>query len=171
MYVTLEIDEKKFVRLVKLVHLGNHIVNGNREGTREDPKIEKYEELEELILKFAFDNGHQDLVCFDYDSGRHVPTEDIEHEEEMIGFIREYDECVLWDELGNLLAERDTIEEIGNEASFLITQKEKENIRAEYKDKYFREFEESGVKNLRIVLPSESPAPEESGGPYETYRD
>ena len=41
-----------------------------------------------------------------------------------------------------------------------LTQKEKENIRAEYKDKYFREFEESGVKNLRIVLPSDNPVPE-----------
>ena len=160
MYVTLEIEEKKFVNLVKLLHLGNHIVNGNREGTREDPKIEKYDELEELILKFAFDNGHQDLVRFDCDSGRHVPTEDIELEEEMVQYIREYDECVLWDELGNLLAERDTVEEIGNEVSFLMTQKEKEKIREEYKDKYFREFEVNGVKNLRIVAPADSPDPE-----------
>ncbi|HNQ77443.1 MAG TPA: hypothetical protein PKJ37_00785 [Acidobacteriota bacterium] len=41
-----------------------------------------------------------------------------------------------------------------------MTQKEKEKIREEYKDKYFREFEVNGVKNLRIVAPADSPDPE-----------
>jgi hypothetical protein len=158
--MNIELSEEQFRRLLKLVYLGNYVVNGLRAGDREDPRIAKYDEIEELFLKLAGENGCKELVHFDIRTQKYFPAESFELDDEIEGYIDEYNEDAFWDELGERLAERDIMEEMGEEILSRLDDTERIRIVSEAQEKYFGEFEESGIDNLRLVpypVPGDAP--------------
>jgi hypothetical protein len=150
--MNIELSEEQFIRLLKLAHLGNYVVNGARESDGEDQKISKYDEIEGFLLKFAYENQCEGLVLYDLKNNKYAPAESLEYDDEMEAFIEEYNEDVFWEELGSRLAERDMMEEMGEEIVLKLDDGERLKVLSEAKEKYFDEFEENGVDNLRLAL-------------------
>ena len=148
--MNIEISEEQFERLLKLVYLGNVMINDTRKETKEDPRLKEYDEIEEKFLRLAHEKGDVDLVQFDIKTGKFHPALALIEDEEMNAFIDRYIDDIFWEELAARLAERDVWEEIGEEVMSAIEDKEKARLYSEAESKYYREFEESGVDNLRI---------------------
>lgn len=148
--MNIEISEKQFEKLLRLVYLGNVMVNETRKGAKDDPRIREYDEIEEMFLRLAHEKGDTDLVKFDIKTGKFYPSTALLEDEEAVAFMDRYIDDIFWEELAARLAERDVWEEIGEEVMSDIEEKEKARLYSEAESKYFREFEESGVDNLRI---------------------
>ena len=50
--IGIELTKKQFLALLKAVYLGNWMANANRDGSPEDPHVEDYEKIEDLIFSF-----------------------------------------------------------------------------------------------------------------------
>ena len=132
----IEISEGQFRRLLRLVYLGNWLVNGYRTGKPGDGRAREYDEIEKFFAKLARENGH--IGTFEAD-------------EEAQSFIDDYNDDTFWDELGIRLAERDILEEIGEDEFFRLKEEERLKIRTDKESVYFGELEENGIENLRLV--------------------
>lgn len=148
--MNIEISEKQFEKLLRLVYLGNVMVNDTRKDTKEDPRMREYDEIEEMFLRLAHEKGDTELVKFDIKTGKFQPALALIEDEDVTAFIDRYIDDVFWEELAARLAERDVWEEIGDEVMSGLEDKDKARLYAEAESKYYGEFEESGVDNLRI---------------------
>ncbi len=113
--MNIEISEEQFERLLKLVYLGNVMINETRKGDKEDPRIREYDEIEEMFLRLAHEKGDTDLVKFDIKTGKFYPSLALMEDEQAVAFMDRYIDDIFWEELAARLAERDVWEEIGEE--------------------------------------------------------
>jgi len=148
--MNIEISEEQFYRLLKLVYLGNLMVNDFRMGGK-DPRLEEYDEIEGLLFKLAHEKGDKEIVRFDVKTQKYFPSAAFEYDEEIDSHIEKYIEDVFWDELASRLAERDTEEELGEEVMSRLDDAEARRVLDEAEEKYFEEFNENGLDNLRLV--------------------
>jgi len=157
--VKIEIPDDKFEKLVKLVYLGNWVINSERTGRGDDPRMEEYDEIEEALLKLAYEKGFKELVSFDMKAKKYFPSQALEFDAEVQDYLDDYNDANFWPGLSSRLAERDVIEELGTEKFLKLDNKEGFTLITKAEDKYMDEFEENGIGNLRIVskqLPKKS---------------
>jgi len=150
MKIELSVSKEQLEKAIKLIYLGNWVVNSIR-GREEMPTIEEYDEISNLFLKLAYENGLQELVSFDKKNNMYFPSDELADDSEILDYLDDFVDDVFWEELSMRLAERDTEEKLGkgNSAAF-PTEKEVELL-IDNQAKYIKEFGKNGVKNLRIV--------------------
>ena len=147
----IEIPDGKFEKLIKLVFLGNWVVNSEKTWGGEDPRIEEYDEIEEALLKLAYENGFKELVSFDMKAKKYFPSQALEFDGDIQNYLDDYNDANFWQDLSSRLAERDVIEKLGTEKFLKLDNKEGFILITKAEDKYIEEFEENGIDNLRIV--------------------
>jgi len=146
----LKLTKEQYESLLKLVYLGNWMINAVRSGAEGDEQIEKYNEMEQYIFSFAKGAGLEKYIEFDKKYNKFFPTFDFEEDPEIEKFRQDYNDEIFWQELADRLGTRDFIREYGEEAIEKMSQEERFMKLQEFIVKYEEEFEENGIENLGI---------------------
>ena len=109
----IELTKEQMIDLVKVVYLGNWMINGVR---LQSERAKKFDEIEQAIYSQAAANGLGDMVELDSSCGEYFPTPGFEESEEIEGYKNDYDEETFWERLVDKMANRDFIAGIGEEA-------------------------------------------------------
>ena len=140
------LTKKQFFILMKLVYLGNWIVNAF--NIKQD---EEYEQVEDLIFKMAQIYGFDRYVDHvEKDGSSYYPTSYFEHETDVMELIEKYDDESFWDELIYRMAERDFYKKYSKEENAKMRREEFFKKLGELEDKYGKEFNKYGLKRLEI---------------------
>jgi len=146
-----KLTKEQYENLIKLVYLGNWMINAIRSGSEGDPRIKKYEDIEQYIFSFAKDVGLEKYIEYDEKFKQFFPTEDFDEDPEMEQYRQDYDNEVFWQELADRLGSRDFLKEYGAEVIRKMDQKERFLREQEFIIKYEEEFEKHGINYLEIV--------------------
>lgn len=139
--------KEQFENLMKLVYLGNWMVNANRT----DDTIKKYEELENYIFSFAKDFELEKYVDDeDAEKGKFFPTRVFEEETDVDEIRDEYDDETFWTELPDRLGERDFFKKYPEKEAEKMTRDERFLKMQECIIKWEEELEENGIDRMEI---------------------
>jgi len=151
----IDFTKKQFETLLKMVYMGNWVVNGVRSGTKDDPNIKEYEDLEKYVYSFAKDFGLEKYVD---DEDKEIegikiqgtyPSRKLE-ESEVREYINYYDEDIFWEELANRLAMRDFHRDYSMEEIKNMDFRERIENDHPYLEKYWNEIDSFGLDRLEI---------------------
>lgn len=139
----------QYENLIKLVYLGNWLVNAIRSGTKEEPRLEKFDNLEDYILSLAKEFDLENLV--DYDKKYGYSASNKLAEGEVREYIDDYDDDCFWEELKDRLVQRDFVKMYGQEAVAKMDWQEKFKKQEPFEEKYAKEFEDYGLERLQVI--------------------
>lgn len=147
----IEFTKEQYENLIKLVYLGNWMINAIRIGTKDDPKIEKYDKIEQHIFSFAKEADLGKYIEYDEKHKMFFPTREFEESSELEQYREDYDNEILWQELADRLGSRDFLKQYGAETIKKMSQKERFMKEQEFIIKYEEEFAKNGLNNLEII--------------------
>jgi len=96
----IKITKEQYENLIKIVYLGNWMINSVR---LEDERIKKYDDIEQYIFSFAKNFGLERYVEFDQKYNQFFPTREFEEDQELEQYEEDYDNEVFWQELSDRL--------------------------------------------------------------------
>ncbi|MBA3014085.1 MAG: hypothetical protein FP815_03920 [Desulfobulbaceae bacterium] len=146
MKIDLTKDEYKL--LLDMLATADWVINAHK--SEPDEKTEPYDQLQQKIFALAKEYGLDNLIHYDPEIGEYSPTLEFEENANDQVFIDEYDEDTFWDLLAIRMAQRDLVDQVGEDA---FDEMEPTKRLAEVDtiaEKYFDEFTENGITNLRI---------------------
>ena len=141
----LNLTPKQYAILIKLVYLGNLVVNSRLSP---DERLPEFGEVEKLVYTQAGGLAEEMGLRRD-ETGRLLLSASLE--EELTQIIDDYEEECFWDQLSQRLAYRDLLEELGEEALEKMPPRERAEALYRREERYDREFEESGLEDLRLI--------------------
>lgn len=141
--VKIELSEKQYKTLLKLVYLGEWV----SQSYNEEPSA-IIEEVEQTVYSVSKGTKAENWIELDDKTKRYFPTVDME--EEMLESIDEYDDYVFWDELVDRLAERDLIKEHGEDKISKMSFEDRLEIEDPIIEQYEEEFSKSGITKLNL---------------------
>lgn len=144
------LTKKQYENLVKMVYLGNWMINSIRSGQEGDEQIEKYNKIEQYIFSFAEEAGMDRYIEFDKKLNKFFPTIEFEEETDIEKYRSEYNNETFWEELIDILAQRDFVKTYGKEQISKMDLVELIEKRYPFEEKYRYEFENYGIENLVI---------------------
>lgn len=133
----IELTKKQYESLAKLVYLGNWMANAQRTGASNDPILEEYDEMATHVYSLAKDFGLGD----DFESDLEF-TDDLEPTD-VSRLHEEYDERNLWEELPEMLGERDFFKKYSLEERFIKLM--------ECSMAWEDEFEKHGLERIQVM--------------------
>ena len=142
--------KEQYENLIKLVYLGNWMINAIRSGAKGDEIIQKYEDIEQYIYSFAKDFGLEEHIEFDEEFNKFFPTRNFEENSGVDQYRDEYEDEFFWDELIDRFARRDFIKEYGRKVIEKMDFKERIEKEHPFIEKYAEEFQEHGIDRLKI---------------------
>ncbi|GAB4548121.1 MAG: hypothetical protein Fur0020_16030 [Thermodesulfovibrionia bacterium] len=142
----INLTKKQYQTLIKLIYLGEWVVNAHRV----DDRVKEFEEFEQYILSFYKDFDMERYITFDEDLKMYFTTMEFEEESGISDYIEEYDDNTFWGELIFRLVSRDLIERYGEEAVMDMDWEERMKKERVFIEEYEEEFERNGIKNLVI---------------------
>ncbi len=144
----IKLSRSQYETLMRLVYLGNWVVNGYRDKDKDADA----DALENYLFAKARDFGLGQKIVYDEEQDSHFLTEDQEN-----AWLAEYDDFkndLFWDELMYRLADRDLVERFGETHVDGMAEEERRRLEDELADRYYKEFEKNGIDNLMLVRPS-----------------
>lgn len=146
MQIILNLNKKQFERLMKVVYLGNWLMNANR-----DNPLQAYEEIEDIIFSLAGRFGLEKYVVHEPGDGRrYYPSRIFEEETDVDRFHEKYDEQTFWDELIDRLGERDFYRHYSKDKILQMSRDERFEKLCEFIDKWVDEINENGIERLEV---------------------
>jgi hypothetical protein len=142
----IDFTKKQYETLLKLVYLGNWMIN----AIRTDDRVKKYEEFEQHIFSFAEEFGLEKYIEFDEESGQFFPTNELEFGTDIEKYRQEYDDNNFWEDLHYRLVERDFVRKYSRAAIEKMDYEERIEKDHEFHEKYGKELEEHGIERLEI---------------------
>jgi hypothetical protein len=149
--MTLELDRKEMENLIKLVFLGNWMVNIHQGEELEAEEFEDYEEYDDVLQKIlacAKDAGLVSGIEEDED-GDLMPSEELD--EYLSSFIEEYNDHTFWGMLIERMTSRDIAEHHSEDEIKAMDEKASIALFEKFSEKYVTEFEKHGMRRLWIV--------------------
>jgi len=141
--IKISLSKDQFQDLLKLVYLGNWLINSIRSV---DDQIPVFDDILDQILSIARREKMENTVDFDAGLKKHYPT--AEFEDSLNEYIDEYDSELFWEGLLLRLVERDLIKKYGEDAVKGMSFDEIVDRERPFREKYQREFEQNGIENL-----------------------
>lgn len=133
--------KKQYQKLMELVYLGEWVANAAR-----NDEIEEYNQLQQYISSFAKDFGQENLVEFDKELNKYVPTKKLEGN--MQHLTDYYNQETFWEQLSSYMAKRDLMKEAKDDKSLSHENQIKRLF--EIEEKYEEEFYEYGIERLEV---------------------
>jgi hypothetical protein len=140
----------QYLKLLKLVYLGNWMINAIRSGAKGDEIMKEYDELEQYIFSFAKEFGFEKYIEFDKKLGKFYPTADFEDNTDVDKYKEEYDDDTFWDSLMYKLSWRDFVNKYGMETINKMSIKERIEKEQPFLDKWADEIDKHGVQRIDI---------------------
>lgn len=148
---SIKFTKEQFEDLLKMVYLGNWMANAHRNGSVEDPQIEKYEKIEDYIFSLAPKFGLEKYIDREEeDNNKIYPSGLFEMETDVDELHEEYDNNTFWDEAAERFGERDFHEKYTEKEIEAMSQKERFLKTYEFIDAYSDELSKNGIKRLRL---------------------
>jgi len=141
----IELSRDEYLNLVKLVYLGNWVVN----AIRTEDFDTGANEIEQKILSYAKDQNYENLADYISDDNMFYPS--VELEQLVSKDLDAYDDENFWNSLSNHLGTRDFIQLYSQEEIEAMTDHERVTKQFECSDKYEDEFYNNGIERLQIV--------------------
>jgi hypothetical protein len=137
---------RQFAKLIRLVYLGNWMVN----AIRDPNEVEKdYDDLESHVLSHCKDFGMPELT--EEETGIAYPSRKLEEDKEILRFMDEYNEDNFWEELTYRLGNRDFHRHYGPAKIKVMTNWiDRAGKRDPFVEKYEDEFGKNGLDRLEI---------------------
>ncbi len=137
--VNLELSENQYKELLKLVYVGDWVID--------EPENIVLNDLVQTIFSKANEAGMKKMVEMDDEFGLFLPSQELD--EEVITIINDYEDECFWDTLIFGLSERDAEKKLGKELE-KMSMDEKLEILEPYSKKYIDEFEKNGLDNVKV---------------------
>lgn len=146
--MNIKLSKKQFKFLLKLVHIGNWVVNSNRE-----PEIidEKYEEVANIIYSYGQEAGLEKYVAYSKHSQAWVGTNYLYMESDAAKMLEEYNDHNFWDQLIDHFAMKDFHKKYGEEKIKEMSSQERFEKFYEFADKYRDEIDDHGIDRFEII--------------------
>lgn len=138
------LTKEQYLTLVKTVYLGNWMANAHRTGRENDPHLEEYEEISDLIFSYAQNFG------FPKDLENEIELADGEEKTETHRLHEEYDNDIFWEELSDRLGVRDFFRKYSPDERKKMSQKEHFIKMQECVIAWEVELEKYGLERLEI---------------------
>ena len=146
----IELTKEQYENLLKVVYLGNWMINAIRSGNKGDERIEKYDDIEQYILSFAKDFELTDFVEYDEKLKQFFHTREFEELEDIEQLRENYDEDCFWDELFYKMSDKDFYREYSNEEILKMDMKERFEKEEPFRQKWDDEINNFGIERLEI---------------------
>lgn len=148
----IELTKKQYLALLKAVYLGNWVANANRDGSPQDPHLDEYESIEDYLFSLAPEFGLAKYVDHEKSDGsRYYPTNAFDEETGVHELREEYEEDAMWDELCDMLGERDFHRTYSPNDILKMSDEERFTKMQECIIRYELECEKYGVERLEIM--------------------
>lgn len=145
--MTLELNKQQYESLLKLIYLGDWMVNAIR---LEDDRIGKYDEVAQRIYALAADAGLGEYVELDEEQNRYFPTRALDEDPEIEQYHEDYDDNCFWEELFYRLVDRDFVRTFGEKEIARMSFKERIEREEPFRVRYDEEFAQHGLDRLAI---------------------
>ncbi|MFH1347143.1 MAG: hypothetical protein ABIH22_00450 [Candidatus Margulisiibacteriota bacterium] len=145
--IKIHLTKKQYEALVKMVYLGNWMINGIRYRGEE---IQIFEEFEQYIYSYYREAHLEKYIEYAKEYDKYFPTKEFEMNSDVEKYRQEYENENFWDELLHKLARRDFMRKYGE--SNIIKMSIEERIEKEHPfiEKYDDELVKNGVDRLEI---------------------
>ena len=130
--------------MAKVVYLGNWMANANRIGQDDDPRLDEYEEIADLVFSYASKFG------FPKDLENELEIADGMETTEVSRLHEEYDEETFWEELSGRLGTREFYRKYSRKELEGMTQSERFIKLQECVIAWEEEVNEHGLERLEI---------------------
>ena len=141
----IDLTKKQYETLAKAVYLGNWMVNASRGGRGDEPCIEEYNDISDYIFSLAPEFGFSKHFEHELECGDHKETTEVSRLHE------EYDQEIFWDELCDILGERDFYRKYTKEEIKKMNKEEHFIKMMECQIVWEEEAEEHGVERLQVL--------------------
>ena len=144
----INITKKEYEKLIELIDIGMWVITSH--DLRDKPENAPYNELEEKIFSLAKEFECEDKIIYDKNLDRHFQTQDFEMESAHRKFIDDYNENNFWEEVIERLAQRDSVNEVGEENYFSMEFLERMSIFGKHEEYWANEFGSFGLERLMV---------------------
>ena len=145
----IDISKNEYRDLMDILSIADWVLNAYKE--EDDPKTERYGELEQKFYAYAKEMGFDDLIEFAPELEMYFPTRKYEDTGKYWDFVDDFENDLFWDELIHRLVERDLIKQEGGVENVMkLSMEERIKKEAPLEKKYSAEFEANGLDNLKI---------------------
>jgi len=149
---SIELTKEQYLDLAKVVYLGNWMANAQRDGSPENPHIEEYDNISDLIFSFATQFGFEKYTDHEASDGsRYFPSNDFTEDTKVHELHDEYDEENFWDELSERLGGRDFYKKYSERDFNKMTREERFMKMQECETAWEDEFENHGLNRVEIL--------------------
>jgi len=146
----IKFTKEQYENLMKLCYLGNWMANAIHVGNVEDPKIKKFDDIEQYIYSFAKEFGFGDLVEYDKKYKEYFPTREFDEDPELEEIRNNYEGEAFWDELHYQLSERDFLKFYDMDEITKMDIYERIKKEEPFREKWDKELEKHGIERLDV---------------------
>lgn len=143
--------KNEYRTLLEILAMAEWVMHAHE--TEPNPELAPYDQLTQKLLSYARDFKSDDLVEHSKESNTYYNNILEEFDSPVSNIMREYELESFWEELCYRLGERDLIDELGQQETQALEYPERAEKIADHSQKYYEEFEERGLKHLKIVAP------------------
>ncbi|MBM3296195.1 MAG: hypothetical protein FJY83_01190 [Candidatus Aminicenantes bacterium] len=144
---TIRLNARQYEDLLKLVYLGNFVVN----NFRSNRPVSRFDDLESYLFALAKDYGLAQALDMDAETGVVYPSQEFSQAEELNEYLDDFLDNSFWDEIVQRLTSRDLYRKHGQESVEAMSWEEIRDIEEPIRRKYASEIEKHGLENLEIV--------------------
>ncbi|MGB9006315.1 MAG: hypothetical protein WCB96_11385 [Candidatus Aminicenantales bacterium] len=147
MVKNIKLTPQQYEDLLKVVYLGNYLVN----NYRPDQPVERFDALESYLFSLAKEFGLPGAMDMDEETGEAYPSEEFSQAEDINLYLDDFIENTFWDELINRLTSRDLFRKYGQQIMDSMPWEELKKKEEPVFQRYTEEIETYGMENLEIV--------------------
>ncbi|MBN2199700.1 MAG: hypothetical protein JW747_07630 [Candidatus Aminicenantes bacterium] len=144
---TIRLNARQYEDLLKLVYLGNFLIN----NYRSEKPVSRFDDLESYLFSLAKDYGLAQALDMDAETGVVYPSREFSQAEELNEYIDDFVDNSFWDELVQRLTGRDLYRKYDEETVEAMSWDELRKIEEPIQRRYSAEIEKHGLENLEIV--------------------
>ena len=142
----INLTNKQYRSLLKLVFLGDFMVNGPRNY---DERVKEFDEIEQYLYSFYKDFQLENCIEKFKEDGCYYATKAFE--DELTDYISDYDDMCFIDELIHQLGRRDFLNKYGEDAVGRMSIEERIKKEQPFLDVYSDEIDDNDIENIGIV--------------------
>lgn len=145
----IDLTKKEYRDLLDILYVANWVFSAHK--VEDDPRIERFDQLEQKFLALSKQMKFENLVEYDAALDTYFPTREYEETSAAHTFISEYDNDSFWDELTSRLAQRDLLKQMGGPEKMVdLPKREMLEKLFQLEEIYGDEFTQNGLENLQL---------------------
>ncbi len=143
--MNLDFNKEEFESLIKMVYLGNWMINANKE----EGSVEKYNLVQDKVFSKAQELNLSGVI--EEHENKFSLSEEFKEKAGVNKIHDEYDEDTFWGELVDRLAMKEFSKKYSEDEISKMSIEERISKSAEFFEKYEKEIEDNGLDNINLV--------------------